>query len=364
MPLLDSLAGWSWAELVLGLLRSSPRLEYLKLSANIDRIHHDVVRTLFRDLCVEYRQHRGQRLELKVLNLGDGILMIPDFKRTALGGPLYLRFLTNPAFLEELHLSNIPQAQHQLIPLAWAIISPWNTPRLRRLYIRYLDYVGFSYLAAAYETGLMSDFIRQLHIHVDRVGYFERSPNTPLPIGKVVATQLDPADLFSSCRQPIRPSGLGIGFMGMGSAAVPLLPRPWAHLRYLTVTVSDFQLFGLGRLCAEYTQSLEGLFVRVIIQGPLTTPTTMRLRVEHCIRVISTHCPRLRYVKFLCYCTYWSDVDRHIWKNARNGCRHTCVRSTCCGVMCRLDYCTDIDEQPDAFWSEPRKMLYLADRSL
>lgn len=367
VPLLNLNAGQSWSENIIGILRSSPQLEYFKLSAGIGGIYNNEIQDLFRKFCLDYEEGGGQPLQLKVLNLGEGMLLVPDNWLAFTAAPTYLTRLTNPRLLEELHIFSVQQAQSHLVPLSWGTISPGVTPRLRRLYIDFLDCLGYYYFTVGFRNGSMTRYIRRLEMHVNNVGWFGRYTRPPLPIGKTLLMHLDPADLFSCMRRPLETAALSLGYMAVGTSAVPLLPRPWGHLRLLTVSIADWQVGQFGEMCGRYAQSLEGLLVRVRVESLSATESELRAQIERCTLTIAQRCLYLRYVKFECSCAYWSRSMSCVWKNQRAGdlCRDLALEVRM-GVelLSPFHYCTDVEEEPEAFWPESRKILYLADGDL
>ncbi|KUI66319.1 hypothetical protein VM1G_02466 [Cytospora mali] len=363
LPLMNINAGWPWMRVIIGLLRGSPQLQYLRLSVDISGINNSDIRSLFRKFCMKYAQYEGEPLRLRVLNLGEGLLLSPDPVMSQPGAPSYLLLLTQPEFLEELHLYNACQARQDSMPLVWGTISPRVTPRLQCLYIDYLDICGYAYLTS---TRLVRDFVRSLEIHVENVGWFDRRAYDPLPFGKDLAAELDPADLFSSMISPITTVGLGLGYMNIGSSVVPIFPRPWSCLRSLTVNLCDWQVERFVAMCALYTSSLEQLFARVRVETPRITTFGLQNRLQSYSQSIAAYCSRLRFIKFQCSSATWPADFCCVWVNER-------PRSSESGsqgqidenvALSRLNPCIVADKEPEAFWPESRKMLYLAESDL
>ncbi|ROV96213.1 hypothetical protein VSDG_04997 [Cytospora chrysosperma] len=367
VPLLNLNAGESWSETIIGILRNSPLLEYFKLSAGIGGIYNNEIQDLFRNFCLDYEEEGGRPLHLKVLNLGEGMLLVPETWMGFTTPPTYLTLLTKVLFLEELHLYSVRQAKTHLVPLAWGTISPDFTPRLRRLYIDFLDCLGYCYFTMGFKMGLMRGYIRQLEMHVDDVGWFGRYSRPPLPIGKILLSDLDPADLFSCPRRPLETAGLGIGYMAVGTPVVPLLPRPWGHLRQLTASVADWQVSRFGEVCARYALSLEALSVHVRVETLSATEFGLRALVDECTLNVVRRCLHLRYVKFQCCCAYWPREMLYVWKNKSAGDLFMeLALEARMGVklLSPFHYCTDVEDEPEGFWSESRKIRYLADHDL
>lgn len=359
LPLLSLNAGQSWSETVIGLLRGSPHLEYLKLSAAIGGYYNNEIRSVFRNLCIGYKQEGGQPLQLKMLNLGEGMLLVPNTWAAVTQVPAYLYLLTKPEFLEELHLFNVQHAQNWLVPLAYGLISPRATPRLRHVYIDYMDCVAYHYLTVAFNTPHMTQYIRQLEVHVESTGFFGQYRHPPRPAGKPAALGLDPADMFSSRARPLEVAGLGLGHMEVGGGWAPVLDRPWARLRSLTVALWDRQVAGFGLMCARHTGSLERLLVRVVSGAPGANEAGVRARVEDCALVVARRNLGLGYVRFECSSVFWARDLVLSWKNRDGGFLYWNMEAA------RIySWCVDTVEEPEAFWTEARKVLYLADGDL
>lgn len=361
LPLLDPSSKSQWRSIVIDILRNSPKLQYLKLSAIINKTYNNDVQTIFLDLCKAYKDGGGEPLRLKVLNLGEGMLLISDTVGFHVTQPTYLDWLMDASYLEELHISSVWQSTRLIVPLAWGTISPWSSPKLRRLRIAYLDRVGYRYLSVGSTTWPMADFLRSMDIHVEKVGYFGSSRLAPLPPGRSLAAELDPADLFSSLRRTLNPACLSLGSMALGTGVIPLLPRPWHHLRTLAVTVTEAQLAGLGYICATCTGSLEALSVRVTVASPQATPGRVGSLAQRVATYVAAKCASLRYIKFRCCCERWPRDLCMVWRSVWTGywCSPRGMKRM--GVIVPLRCGDDMVEEPRAFWSETRTMLHLAD---
>lgn len=350
--------GPSWPEVLTGLLRGSPQLEYLRLSACVGRHYTPTIRDLLMNFCIYYGRSGGAPLSLKVLNLGDGMMLRPQFYTPQGILPTYLARLTKFELLEEIHLPNVICAKYFSVPLAYALIHHAVTPRLRRLYLPIMDAYAYFWLTAAYAHPRATEWISRMQVHVEHTGWFPWFVPAPLPDGKHPALGLDPADMFSSSVSPLRPARLSLGHMEVGSSHVPMFARPWGHLRSLSVTISGRQVAGFGLMCEQCTGSLESLLVQVVVDDPARTVGETREEVGVLVGRIARQNLNLDYVKFMCFGRYWNEASVCTWK--RRGAEPMHSRMEEARVLHRSPDVDDEEEEPQEFWDESRKVLKVA----
>lgn len=312
LPLLNALHASSWLETAAGILGGSPQLEYLKLSAMTGgSTYTRAIDGLLMRICMSCRQSKARPLQLRTLNLGQGMMLRPRFFSMSTAAPRYLSFLTRLEFLEEIHMYNVHHYNGLLPSLAYGIISPTVAPRLRRVYLDYMDLLCYDCLViTAYEDPAGLAYIAQLDIQVKNPGEFDNDIDLPLPPGKPLSAGVDTADLFSGEINPLRPSGLGLGHIAMGpdtAGGMTLYRRPWAGLRTLRVSIEHKQMLAFAAMCERYTRSMEVLLVRVVVQEAWAMREGVGAAVRRCAFNVALRNVHMRFMRFECRSEAWDD---------------------------------------------------------
>ncbi|ROW03845.1 hypothetical protein VPNG_07281 [Cytospora leucostoma] len=206
-------------------------------------------------------------------------------------------------------------------------------------------------------------YVEGLEIHVESVGYFgsDVGMHVPLTSRGHPVRRLDPADLMSNYLKPMRTVGLGIGSMTEDTSILRRDLRTWDRVRVMRVRLRSNQLQEFAVMCTCYMPSLEALLIHVPLSPPLNKMRQIQVQLARFTATIGRYCPQFRYVKFICSHQGWPRDIAYVLKYVQTGWDHQGDQASRQGRLEPLHHCCDVDEEPEAFWAGPRKMLYLAD---